>query len=314
MRSHHVGTTLGAALAILFVTTSCSDSAGVDPDNPAVLSAAEVRDIGDTFEEEADLSFGALFHRGTLGWFDLSMASLKALFPPGTRAHLPSPLIACLSASPLPIDDPDADGVPTDLTISFDPAGCEFTNPKRGVSFALTGSVNVSDPLPNSPGYDVTEVLTDFGHTFTSGNGAHSAQVIRNGTRSVSQAANLLTAAEQLVSVRSGTLGPEKTAASDWMVEFTGDADIMFGDPLPSGSISVEGAWTVTRGPQVREFVMTTVTPLVYDAGCTTDRPSRRITAGELHAEFMVDGMLRGTLSMVWAGCGTAPTRQFTPA
>ena len=313
MRLHHVSTTLAAALAILF-TAACSDSAGVGPGDPAALSAAEVADIGDTFEEEADLSFGALFQRGTLGWFDLSMSSLQALFPPGTRAHLPSPLIACLSASPLPIDDPDGDGVPTDLTISFDPAGCEFTNPKRGAHFALTGSVNVTDPLPNSPGYDLLEVLTDFGHTLTSGNGAHTAQVTRNGTRSVSQAANLLTAVEQLVSVRSGTLGPEKTVASDWVIEFTGDADIMFGDPLPSGSIGVEGTWTLTRGPQVREFEMTTVTPLVYDAGCTTDRPSRRITAGELHAEFMVDGVLRGTLSLVWTGCGTAPTRQFTPA
>jgi len=314
MRSHPVSTSFVAALAIMVGVTACSDSAGVDPGDPAVLSAAEVADIGDTFEEEADLSFGALFHRGTLGWFDLSMPSLKALFPPGTRAHLPSPLIACLSASPLPIDDPDGDGVPTDLTISFDPAGCEFTNPKRGARFALTGSVNVSDPLPNSPGYDLMEVLTDFGHTFTSGNGAHTAQMTRNGTRSVSQGTNMLTAVEQLVSARSGTLGPEKAVTSDWVVEFTGDADIMHGDPLPSGSITIEGAWTFTRGPQVREFGMTTVTPLVYDASCTSDRPSRRIAAGELHAELVVDGVLRGTLSVVWAGCGTAPTRLFTPA
>ncbi len=314
MRFRHCTTSVLAMALLTVGASACGDSAGVGPGDPAVLSAGEVADISATFEDEADLSFGALMYSGTLGWFDLSMSSLKSLFPPGTRAHLPSPLLTCLAASPLPVEDPDDDGVPTDLTLAFDPAGCEFTSSRSGATFALTGSLNITDPLPNTPGYDLAETFTDFGHSLTSANGVHTAQVTRNGTRTVDQAGNVLTASEQLVSMRSGTLGPEKTVASDWVVEFTGDAGIMFGDPFPSGSITVTGTWTITRGPQVREFIMSTVTPLAYDATCGAMRPSQRLTAGELHADLMVDGTLLGTLALVWTECGKGPTRQFTPA
>lgn len=314
MRSHHLRSSLLAALIVAFGSSACGDSTSVDSDGPVALSAAEVADISDTFEDEADLSFGALFHRGTLGWFDLSLSNLTTLFPPGTRAHLPSPLIVCLSVSPLPLEDPDGDGIPTELTAVFGAGDCSFSNRGGGASFALTGTFRLTDPFPTTAGYDLDETFEDFGHTHASGNGSRSFQATRNGSRSVRQSGNVLTAAEQLTSVWSGTLGPEKTVMSDWMVEFTGDAAIVFGDPFPSGSITVDGAWVFVRGPRVRDFVVSTVTPLVYDATCAARRPSRSISDGELHAELMVDGVLRGTLSIVWTGCDTAPTRQFTPA
>ena len=314
MRSQYLRFSLLAALITAFGSSACGNSTGVDPDGAVTLSAAEVVDIGDTFEDEADLSFGALFHRGTLGWFDLSLSNLKALFPPGTRPHLPTPLIACLSVSPLPPEDPDADGIPTELTAMFGEDDCSFSNRGGGASFALTGTFRLSDPFPDVAGYDLDETFEDFGHAHTSGNGSRSFQATRNGSRSVRQSGNDLTAAEQLTSVWTGTLGPEKTVMSDWTVEFTGDAAIVFGDPLPSGSIMVDGAWSVIRGSQARDFIVSTVAPLVYDATCAAKRPSRRIASGELHAELMVDGVLLGTLSVVWNGCDTAPTRQFTPA
>ena len=314
MRSHHLRFSLLAALVAALGSSACGDSTGIDSDSPVALSAAEVADIGDTFEDEADLSFGALFHRGTLGWFDLSLSNLRVLFPPGTRPHLPSPLIVCLSVSPLPLEDPDGDGIPTELTAMFGEGDCSFSNRGGGASFALTGTFRLTDPFPTTAGYDLDETFEDFGHTHTSGNGSRSFQATRNGSRSVRQSGNVLTAAEQLTSVWTGTLGPEKTVMSDWMVEFTGDAPIVFGDPLPGGSITVDGAWSFVRGPRVRDFAVSTVTPLVYDATCAAKRPSRRITAGELHAELLVDGVLRGTLSIVWTGCDTAPTRQFTQA
>ncbi|NNG17278.1 MAG: hypothetical protein HKM89_12430 [Gemmatimonadales bacterium] len=315
MRSHHLRSSFLVALVMALGLSACGDSAGVDTDSQVALSAAEVADIGDTFEDEADLSFGALFHRGTLGWFDLSLSNLKVLFPPGSRPHLPTPLIACLSVSPLPLEDPDGDGVPTELTAMFGEDDCSFSSRRGGgASFALTGTFRLTDPFPNTAGYDLDETFENFGHTHTSANGSRSFQATRNGTRSVRQAGDVLTATEQLTSVWTGTLGPERTVMSDWMVEFTGDAAIVFGDPLPSGSITVDGAWSLIRGRQARDFVVSTVTPLVYDATCAAKRPSRRITAGELHAELMVDGVLRGTLSVIWNGCDMAPTRQFTPA
>lgn len=312
MRLHSFRSLLLAALIAALGLSGCSDSAGVDSDGPLVLSAAEVADIGDTFEDETDLSFGALFHHGTLGWFDLSLNNLKALFPPGARPHLPSPLITCLSVSPLPLEDPDGDGIPTDLTAVF-ADDCSISS-QGGASFALTGTFRLMDPFPNTPGYDVDETFEDFGHTHTSGSGSRSFQATRNGTRSVRQVGDVITAAEQLRSVWAGPLGPEKTVLSDWMVEFTGDAAIVFGDPLPSGSITVDGAWSLVRGPQTRDFTVSTVTPLTYDATCAAQRPSRRITTGELQAELIVDGVLAGTLSVVWNGCNTAPTRKFMPA
>jgi hypothetical protein len=56
-----------------------------------------------------------------------------------------------------------------------------------------------------------------------------------------------------------------------------------------------------------RTFTVTTVTPLVWDATCTTDR---KISSGETHATLGDGSYIR----TVWTACGVDPTRTFVPA
>jgi hypothetical protein len=53
-----------------------------------------------------------------------------------------------------------------------------------------------------------------------------------------------------------------------------------------------------------RTFTVTTVTPLVWDSSCTTDR---KITAGETHATLSDGSYIR----TVWTGCGVDPVRSL---
>lgn len=301
------------SLSTTVALAGCGDGILPTPDSEIALSPGEVAEVGAAFEEDTDLALGSLFHGGTLRWFDLSLTDMRTFFPPGSRPHLPSPVIACLAISPLPPEDPDNDGVPTVLTATFD-SGCSFTNRRTGgARFALTGTLTWEDPFPDTPGYDLDETLDGFGHTFQPSNGAHMVEVTRDGMRNVRHTQTTLTAAEQLTSVRSGTIGAQKSVVTDWVVEFTGDQDIVFRQPLPAGEVTVGGTWVFTNRARTREFEVITLTPLRYDPGCSDKKPIRSFTEGEIHVMLVVNGQPHGTIAVVWEDCGK-PRREFTPA
>ena len=84
-------------------------------------------------------------------------------------------------------------------------------------------------------------------------------------------------------------------------------ATLALGQPLPNGTFTKSGTLTWTRGILSHTFTVTTVTPLVWDASCTTDR---KIASGEIHWT-LPDG---GYIKTVWTGCGIDPTRSFVRA
>ena len=81
---------------------------------------------------------------------------------------------------------------------------------------------------------------------------------------------------------------------------------LAFGQPLPDGTFTRSGTFTWSRG-RAAAFTVTTVSPLVWDASCTTDR---KISSGETHAT-LEDG---GYIKTVWTACGVDPMRRFVPA
>lgn len=294
-----------AAAAVLVVIAACSDSSG--PAAGDVLSDAELAEIEVAFGDDADLSIGALFHGGMVNAFQPVSPMFMGPRPRGPHR---TPL-ACLVIEPLPPEDPDQDGVPTSLTLRFDPDPCVFNLGRTAIEFS--GSLAISDPVPDRAGYDIDEVIDHFGVAHTLPNGRAKAMV-RNGTRGVRHDTDNdeLKAQERVLTTHTTPGRAFKEAGADWELTFSGNDVIAFQQPLPSGTLGIEGTWIFRKTNHERSFVVTTVTLLAYDATCTDARPLLRFTEGEIHKTLIRNGAPVAVIKVTWTGCGQEPTREIT--
>ena len=292
------------AATALVVVAACSDSSG--PAADGLLTDAELAEIEVAFGDDADLSMGALFHGGMVNAFH----PLAPMFM-GPRGPHRNPL-TCLVIEPQPPEDPDQDGVPTLLTMRFDPDPCVVRMMGR-TAIEFSGSVSVSDPVPDQAGYDIDEVIDHFGVAHTLPNGRAKAMV-RNGTRGVRHDTgnDVLQAQERILTSHTTPGRAFKEAGASWQLTFTGDDTIVFQQPLPSGTLGIEGTWVFRKTNHERSFEVTTVTLLAYDASCADARPLLRFTEGEIHKTLVRNGTPVGVIKMTWTGCGQEPTREVT--
>jgi hypothetical protein len=91
-------------------------------------------------------------------------------------------------------------------------------------------------------------------------------------------------------------------------VNYAPAAPLLINQPIPSGTLDIAGSADWTRGDEQFALVITTPTPIQYDAGCTDT--VQRIKAGELHAAGTFDGML-GFVRVRWTKCGEEPRFTF---
>lgn len=305
MRKPMIHFQLASGLSAVVLVAACDGGTG--PVNTAAdLTPAQVNEISATFEDETDVSIGALVYGGTLNNANLSVSALST---PALNGAPPLPGLACLVIEPLPPEDPDQDGVPTRLSLSFDPEPC-IIQTDRGVTFLFTGALGVADPAPQTPGYDIDEFYDRFGHGIEIAGGP-SFKVVRNGERHVRQEGSVIGAAEAFTSIHLINGERERRAATEWRLRFTAAETIVFGQPFPNGSLTIEGTWAFSNAEGDHLFRVETATPLQYDATCTDARPIRRFTAGEIHKVLVVNGERVGVLILTWVGCGLPPTREF---
>jgi len=290
-------------LATALTVAACDNSTAPGGAGASTMSQADVAEAVAGFEDDADVSLGALFSGSTMGMAN-STGGLALSRDPGI------PSLACIVVEPNPPEDPDGDGIPTRLSVHFDPDPCEIGLGRGTVS--LSGSLGIFDPTPETAGYDIVEELTNFG--FKLSLAERSYMVVRSGRRSVSQEGSVLTADELLEGLHVVNGEREKHSRVDWTLRFEGESTIGYLQPLPSGALTINGSWAWTAGDRERVFGVETVTPLQYDATCADVRPIHRFTAGEIHKVLMVNGQTRGTLILVWTGCGERPARTFVPS
>ena len=178
-----------------------------------------------------------------------------------------------------------------------------------GGTLEITGTIAVSDPTLAAADLAVTATLTDFQFKLTNLDQTRTYTALRNGTRTLTGNAQGAALSNQITVVRSAPGRLDATVTHNLLLTFTPAAgqSLSFGQPLPDGTLVRSGGFTWTRGGVSRTFTVETVTPLVWDSSCTTDR---KITAGEVHA-ILSDGSYVRT---VWTGCGADPTRSFVPA
>ncbi len=288
------------AAAALVVLVGCSDSSG--PAGGDVLTDAELAEIEVAFGDDADLSMGALFHGGMVNAFH----PVTPMFMGPHRNPL-----TCLVIGPLPVEDTDQDGVPDSLTMQFVPDPCVINLGRTAIKFS--GSVTVSDPVPDQAGYDIDEVINHFGVAHTLPNG-RARTMVRHGMRGVRHDTDndVLKARERILTSHTTPGRAFKEAGASWELTFRGDDAIVFQQPLPSGTLGIEGTWVFRKTNRERLFDVTTVTPLAYDATCTDARPLLRFTEGEIHKTLVRNGTPVAVIKVTWTGCGQEPTREVT--
>jgi hypothetical protein len=279
MRRAHWATMASAVAGSLLILgmSACGDSS--NPSGATVLSLTETNDIADAEADEADQAVGSITNEGD-----------------GS---------GCATVDNT--TDTDADGVPDDATFSFALPACTFTG-FRGGTLELTGTINISDPTPNSADFNSLATLLDFQFKLTSPLPVRTFTATRNGTRALSGDAAGVSLSNNITLVRSAPNRADATISNNFVLSFTPTAGevLALGQPLPNGTFTESGTFTWSRGSLTRTFTVTTVNALVWDASCTTDR---KIVAGEIHAT-LADG---GYIKTVWTGCGEEPTRSFVP-
>jgi hypothetical protein len=268
-------------------TAACSDGNLTTPGAGNELTG----DISATIRDEVEATVSAL----TLS---------TSLTPIGTTRTPASPDPCVVSSTPA---DSDGDGVPNDASYLFTAPPCQFEG-WRGGTIDLVGQLRVQDPLATSAGFGYDATLTVVRTRYT--NAAKDAiyDVERNGTRTLSGsvAALLLTSDLQLKRTFAGK--PDANVDQQWTVNYAAATALQINGPVNSGTLDISGTMNWSRGNEELALVVTTPTPLEYDASCTDT--VQRIKNGELHAAGDFGDMV-GFVRMRWTGCAREPSIGF---
>jgi hypothetical protein len=277
-----------AALAL--AVAACKNDSNMAPTTP-LLSQAEADSLAATVVANVDGEITT----ATMDGFGSGSLAATASAPVGSATAT-----QCIPAkSPTPILDSDADGVPD--SVRFDYAGCVISRPL--VLDTLSGTIDLIDPTKATKDRAVERVFTDFERvTVKLLTGARSS-VTDNGVRRASRDTTTLHSSEtnfrtDFVGPRGGTSEHVRT----WESLFTADVpgSIQPNTLLPSGTWSVNGTSSWTRGQRSYSLTVTTNPPLHYNASCT-DAP--RFDAGKITAVVM-RGAQTVTVTIAFTACG----------
>jgi len=293
-------TTTASTFAASLVIGLGACSYSTNPSGGTSLSAAETNDIGEAVADEVDQSVGGLTVDGA--------AAGKASAQSAASFSVAGTPLGTICATVSSTTDSDGDGAPDLATYTFALPACSFTG-FRGGTLEITGTVDLSDPTPDNADFAYQATLHDLQFKFTGPQGNLSFTALRNGTRVLTGNAAGASLTNTMTVVRTFPVRQQATVTHNLLLTFTpaqGES-LALGQPLPNGTFEKSGTFTWIRGSMTRTFAVTTVTPLAWDASCTTDR---KITSGEIHATLS-DGSY---LKTVWSGCGVDPVRTFVPA
>lgn len=208
--------------------------------------------------------------------------------------------------------DGDGDEVLDDATYTFTNPPCVASGFSGG-TWSVTGSVRVQDSSQATAG-SYTLTLNDLTLTFVDDTAALSYTAERNGKRSRAGDADSVTlAVTDTVRRTRPQITAVATIAKDLVWNFTPDVagTIQVNQALPSGAVTVAGTLHWKRSTEDWTLTVATVTPLEYDASCTTT--PRRIVSGRVTMTGVISGV-NGVLRIDWNGCGNLPTRTFIPS
>ncbi len=285
-------------LTTLAATITCAGLASCGGDILTGSGPADelTNDVGVTVRDEVEAALSSL----TLG---------SALDPIGTTQAPPeaASLLVVPCVTPSSATDSDGDGVPDDATYLFVAPPCRFTG-WRGGTLDIVGSLRIQDPAPSDAGFGYEATLTGLRSRFTNAGNDVIYDVTRNGTRTLSGSVSGLLLTANLQVIRTFAGNPDAAVDKQWTLNFTPVAPLQINGALPSGLLDIAGTVDWTRGTEHFDLIVTTPTPLQYDASCTDT--VQRIRAGELHAAGTF-GEMDGVVIVTWRECGSEPRFSF---
>jgi hypothetical protein len=248
-------------------------------------------DVGATIRDEVEATAGAL----TLS---------TSLTPIGTTRTPASTDPCVVSSTP---GDTDGDGVPDDATYVLTAPPCRFDG-WRGGTLDLVGQLHLQDPAASDAGFGYDATITKLRTRYT--NAAKDAiyDVTRDGSRTLSGSVAALVLTSILHVDRTFTGKPDAGIDEQWTVNYTPATPLLINGPLNSGSLDISGTLHWERANELLDLVVTTPTPLEYDASCTDT--VQRIKNGELRAAGNF-GDMNGFVRVRWTGCGREPSIGF---
>ena len=276
-----------ALLLSVLAAAACSNGSLTTPGENDVVTP----DIGLTIRDEVEATVGSL----TLS---------TSLTPIGTTRTGGATGPCVVSSTP---SDADGDGIPDNATFGFTAPPCQFDG-WRGGTVDIVGQLQIQDPAPTSAGFGYDEALTSLRSRFTNATKDAIYDVTRNGTRTLSGSVSSLLLTSDLQVIRTFVGKPDAAMDEQWTVNYTPTPQLQINGALNSGTMSITGTIGWTRGNENLSLVVTTPTPLEYDASCTDT--VQRIKNGELHAAGRfadIDGFIR----VRWNGCGREPSIGF---
>ncbi len=291
---HHSLRALAGAAAALVLVTACNNESGTAPTTP-LLSQAQAESLATTVVTDIVGEIGTATMDGSAGSGLGATASLSASAPAGATTAT-----QCVpTESPTPVVNSDNDGVPD--SVRFDYAGCVISRPLSIDS--LSGTIDLIDPTKLVADHAVKRVFTDFKRlTVNLVSGAKSS-VTDNGERMASHDGTTLRSSEtnfrtDYVFANGGAAEHVRT----WESIFTADVagSIMPNTLLPSGTWSVNGTSSWTRGQRSYSLTVTTNPPLHYNASCTA---APRFDAGKITA-VVVRNSQTVTVTIEFTACG----------
>ena len=249
-------------------------------------------DVGATIRDEVEATLSAL----TLS---------TSLTPIGTSRTPASTAPCVVSSTPA---DSDGDGVPDDATYVFTAPPCQFEG-WRGGTIDLVGQLRLQDPAPTDAGFGYDATLSVLRSRYTNATKDAIYDVERNGTRTLSGSVAGLLLTSDLVLKRTFVGKPDANITEQWTVNYVPAIPLQINGPVNSGTLDISGTLNWTRGDEQLSLVVTTPTPLEYEASCTDT--VQRIRNGELRAAGDFGDHMVGFVRVRWNGCGQDPTIGF---
>jgi len=280
------------ATAALVLVTACNNESGTAPTTP-LMSQAQAESLATTVVADIAGEIGTATMDGAGGL--AATAPFAASAPAGSATTT-----QCIpTETPTPIVNSDNDGVPD--SVRFDYTGCVISRPLSIDS--ISGTIDLIDPTKLVADHAVERVFMDFKRITVRLVSGATSSVTDNGTRMASHDGTTLQSSE--TNFRTDYVyGNGSTAehVRTWESIFTADVagSIMRDALLPSGTWSINGTSSWTRGQRSYSLTVTTNPALHYNASCTA---APRFDAGKLTAVVVRNGQTV-TVTIEFTACG----------
>lgn len=270
----------GAALG-----AACSSS--TSPSSGPALSVAQSDTVAQVLGSDAQ------------GEIDFATMSGGTAMMPGLRENLTlTPPPPCVSRTPASPVNSDSDPVPDSVRITFTDCVVNYALS----SDTVRGTIDILDPTPSVTDHAWKHIFTDLTRIHVGAAGRESILTF-NGTRQGSRdSAQISFTSTNVTTTWQWANGGTASHERSWSLQFTADTagQIMPDAALPSGSLTINGTSTWTRGANSWTIDVTTPAALHYNASCTV-RP--KFDSGTITA-VVTKGSATSHVSIQFTACG----------